>query len=725
MEKTMRPSRFRCLFLTLLLILSACGGGGNTPPPTPVPIQDSDHDGVADDRDAAPNDALCSAEADASGGVCFLRTLASSRLRLVGNAPGKIFLLAEGDALQLYGYDLVSGHFTGRATVTGYTPVTFAYVPDHGRLYAGDSEGKIHCYSEALQECAAVFAKLPLRVAGLAAAGKYLVAQDASGAWATHYIFDQQGRLTDQKDWNYFSSTYEWSPADSRLYFFRDSQSPNDLMYEVIDQANGRISAAGETPYHGDYSIEGPIRVNAAGNRVLLGSGDIYEAPGLTWNGNLWGRLVDASWLANGDVVTLSRSGNNTILSRYSADRTRVEELPITAQVLGIASAGTNRYVVLQYPDRIAISPYVPSDDSDGDGVPNVADKFPLDKTAAVDSDNDGYPDAFLGNYTAGDSPTKLTLDAYPFDASCHAPEQGDGVSCSSATTNVAYVPDQILSDGRGTVYLLSKKDKRVYRWSAEKGAYLPPLVIGKITDADLTTMAYSAAHNRLYFGYANGMITYASLIDDSRETPFFAAAARVRGVAAAGSYLLAQDDSGAWATHYILDKQGRITDHKDWNYYSGYYEWNPSQARIYFFRDDTSPNDLQFEQIDQSTGKISAAGESPYHGDYAIAGPIRVSLGGGRVLLGSGNIYSTLDLTVVKSLGAAHMDAQWRSDGSLVTLAANGSGNATVTVYDASLVKTSTQTLPGQAKALLPVPNALVAVMQSGDRPQFITLKP
>ena len=99
------------------------------------------------------------------------------------------------------------------------------------------------------------FANTALGVGGLAARRQLPVAQDYSGAWATHYIFDAAGVITDQAEWNYYSRDYAWDPVTSRVYFIRDGISPNDLHYDVINQATGQITATGETPYHGDYSI--------------------------------------------------------------------------------------------------------------------------------------------------------------------------------------------------------------------------------------------------------------------------------------------------------------------------------------------------------------------------------------------------------------------------------------------------------------------------------------
>lgn len=709
------------LAAVFMSLAAACGGGGSggEPGAAQPPMTDTDKDGVADANDVAPTDALCAAPSDASNGVCFVRTLANARLRVVGNAGGKIFFSAEDDALRLYGYDVKSGHFLGHVNMTGYTPSSYAYSPAHAKLYVGDTDGKVHAYSESLQPDSGVFATLKTAVRGLSAAGQYLIAQDGSGSWATHYSFDRRGTLADSKEWTHYSSHYEWAPGQARLYFFRDDTSPNDLMFETIDQATGKITDAGESPYHGSYGIEGPIRANQAGSKILLGTGNIYDGPALGWSGNVGMPVADAAWIGNNELVVLTAG---TKLVRFSAALARLEEMPVRGEVLALAAVDSTVYLVTRLADHVAFVPYKPSNDSDGDGYPNTVDKFPLDRTAAVDSDNDGYPDAFLDRYTAADSTTGLTVDAYPNDAACHAQAEGDGTSCNYAAVIPAFVPDLVLSDSRDTVYLLSTANQRVYRWSLSRGGYIAPLVVGR--QGTPTTAAYVPDHQRLYFGYASGEITYVNLAGDPRETRFATIAGAVRGLAAAGSFLVAQDPTGAWATHYVFDRSGRLTANREWNYFSRHYDWNPNQSRIYFFRDDTSPNDLMFETIDQATGQITATGDSPYHGEYSIAGPIRVSPGGGRIAIGSGYIFSPTDLAMVKNLGKPFLDAQWRQDGTLVALAASGSA-ASVTVYDASLTAAREQSYTGTPLALVKVNDTIVVVTQAGNGPQLAALKP
>ncbi|HSH69018.1 MAG TPA: choice-of-anchor U domain-containing protein [Deferrisomatales bacterium] len=65
--------------------------------------------------------------------------------------------------------------------------------------------------------------------------------------------------------------------------------------------------------------------------------------------------------------------------------------------------------------------------DDDGDGVANTLDRFPSDPAASVDTDGDGFPDAWNVGRSAADSTTGLTLDAFPADPAASLDSDGDG----------------------------------------------------------------------------------------------------------------------------------------------------------------------------------------------------------------------------------------------------------------------------------------------------------
>ena len=140
------------------------------------------------------------------------------------------------------------------------------------------------------------FATLPASPLGLTTAGPFVVAVDPTGAWESHHVFGPTGTKITAVEWNHPSRDFAWSPANRRLYYFRDSSTPNDLMWETIE-ATGQITTRGESPYHGDYAIAPPIRVSRDGARVLLGSGDLYDGTSLQVVDSLPFEPAEGLWL--------------------------------------------------------------------------------------------------------------------------------------------------------------------------------------------------------------------------------------------------------------------------------------------------------------------------------------------------------------------------------------------------------------------------------------------
>ncbi|MCP4970241.1 MAG: hypothetical protein GY932_06560 [Arcobacter sp.] len=64
------------------------------------------------------------------------------------------------------------------------------------------------------------------------------------------------------------------------------------------------------------------------------------------------------------------------------------------------------------------------------------------------------------------------------------------------------------------------------------------------------------------------------------------------------------------------------------------------------------SPSDLHYEIIEQNNGSIDKKNsyETPYSGEYEIKGPIFISPDSTKVLLGSGNMFNSSDLTYISS---------------------------------------------------------------------------
>ena len=277
----------------------------------------------------------------------------------------------------------------------------------------------------------------------------------------------------------------------------------------------------------------------------------------------------------------------------------------------------------------------------------------------------------------------------------------------------LAYTPDEVLFDGSNVVYLLSIANKSIFRWSLGSGCYLSTIPLA----ATPQHMALSLANQSLYVGYGGGEITripLATLV----EVPLVNAPQSVQGLAAAGTFIFADDPSGAWATHYVFGADGTLLDSRDWNYYSREYTWSPANHRMYFFRDGFGPNDIHFEEV-LANGTLGEDGESPYHGDFSIQLPIRVSPDAGLVLLGPGTLYNGTTLTFVDTLSNSIADAVW-AGGSLFTLRAFSGGTQIQKWGTPSYPVIGTRQLEGTPLRLFSDGARLLAITLRDGMPEF-----
>ena len=81
--------------------------------------------------------------------------------------------------------------------------------------------------------------------------------------------------------------------------------------------------------------------------------------------------------------------------------------------------------------------------------------------------------------------------------------------------------------------------------------------------------MAWSPTHARLYLGYASGVVSFVDPAVGTGEQAYASVPLSVRGLAAVGNFVLAQDDTGAWESHHIFDVNGVLRDSEEWNHYS------------------------------------------------------------------------------------------------------------------------------------------------------------
>lgn len=546
------------------------------------------------------------------------------------------------------------------------SPTLMTYSENHNRLYFGYETGEISFVDLVGNLIEENFANTEMSVKGLAAVGSYVLAQDNTGFWQSHHIYDVNGVRTDSEDMKDYSREYAWNEANNRVYSFKDGTIPNDLIYEEIDQNSGEIVAAGESPYHGDYRIDVPIRISPDGRSVLLGSGDLYDADTLSWYGTV-GDLDDALWLENGELISIHQALNQFQLKRRvpSYNYKIVDSLSFEGTLLSVIQIQNQIYIVRLHNNELIFDTYTANDDSDNDGINNLEDDFPLDISASKDSDNDGYPDEWNIGFSEIDTTDNLAIDAFPYDYACWLAVHSNSVGSCDFSVNVPqFTPDEILTGSDGTIYLFSSEYHSVYRWSVDSQSYMRPIYVGVdtgILQTSPTLMTYSEGHNRLYFGYDTGEITFVDLTENNVEEAFTNTESIVKGLTAVGGYIRVQVNVSKNSTakyNYIFDVSGVKTDTKAHGYYSDEYAWDDIRNRVYFLTETYTPKALHFEEINQLTGEISASGEELYRSSENIKSPVRVINSGSNILLGSGEIYDTDNFVLVSDLGNEISDA-------------------------------------------------------------------
>jgi hypothetical protein len=684
---------------------------------------DSDGDGVGNNADVLAQNPHCYLAADVSAGRCYVEIIGEmTNAKLIATKETTVYFFLP-TTKKLLPYDVQSKHFGAPISIgqadSGPTQVIYHQLQD--KFYLAYGNGLVTTLANQAGATEAIFANLNSGILAIASFDNFVL---INGGYLSR-IYSADGQYHENSSYLRDARDIVWNPSNDRLYFLTQSYSPRDIYYAAFDKSSGQITATVDSPYHGAYQISGPLALSPNGQQVLLGSGDVYNSSDLTLADSIGMASSYIRWLSDTQVLALKTQDGQTLVRRIDTSSSQVlEQFTLQGDLLATTQLDTQTYISYRRNGIAYVHNFVVNDDSDADGVTNTQDAFPNDAAAALDSDFDGYPDAWLDGKTQANSTTGLILDAFPQDSACYLASQGSAGQCDIASRVPNFTPDKIIQDDSGIVYLLDGANGRIYRWSATSQSYLNPLVVGihdgfnRLTP---TTVALSNTHARLYLGYASGAITKLELTGQQQESPFAIVPTSVGGLSEAGQFMLAQDSSGAWNTHYTFDIDGHRHESKDWNQYSTQFAWNSANQRLYFYRDDTSPNDLHYEQIDQQTGLIVSQGETPYHGDYRFSGAITISPTGDRVLIGSGEVFDANAMTHLASLNQSHTNAVWVNN-VIVTLTSTTEQHS-LAIYDNDGYQLAgTLNFNGTALAMLPQGEDVLVVQKNAQGLSFTT---
>jgi hypothetical protein len=161
--------------------------------------------------------------------------------------------------------------------------------------------------------------------------------------------------------------------------------------------------------------------INDGNGNIIIGcvNGDVFRYDFTDWSHNETSissseSIISINLAPDGRIMLGTQNGNLHILD----DETFTEEETFSSPgrvMMGIFGDNGELYIISSFSTSSQIRLY--DLDSDGDGVTDNADDFPLDSTQEVDTDGDGYGDDADGNNS----------DAFPVDVSQWNDTDGDG----------------------------------------------------------------------------------------------------------------------------------------------------------------------------------------------------------------------------------------------------------------------------------------------------------
>ncbi|MEM7435512.1 MAG: hypothetical protein AAF436_10205 [Myxococcota bacterium] len=273
--------------------------------------------------------------------------------------------------------------------------------------------------------------------------------------------------------------------------------------------------------------------------------------------------------------------------------------------------------------------------------------------------------------------------------------------------TDLAFVASEVAFSSNGILYFLDLEADRIHRYEISSGALLPPLV----GSSQVATMAVAPDDSGAYLAYAGGRIDDFDL--DTGAGAFFGAAPdNISSMVVTGGLLFTIDASGAWDTHSVYDRAtGARLAFDEWRDTGRSFAWAPGMGRLFFLNSGVSPTDINYVDIDDVNGTLSEEVDSPYHGDYSLPNPIRLLPDESAIIVGSGLLFSTTDLSYQSAMGLSFTDVAFANDN--YYLADSVGAMTQIRVLDAAFNILSAHYVDGAPRALFRHNDALVLVAE------------
>ena len=285
------------------------------------------------------------------------------------------------------------------------------------------------------------------------------------------------------------------------------------------------------------------------------------------------------------------------------------------------------------------------------------------------------------------------------------------------APEGLTYAPERIVADDDGTLYLLSKANRAIFRWSLDAHGYLSSYGVHESPDQ----LTYSNAWDRLYLGYPSGRISQIRVGLSQTEEPFATAPRRLACLGEAGEFLLAGDFDSYWVTYRSYDPStGQPIAESPFNNVVAEFTWNAAQRRVYYATSWLEASGVSLQ------GAISdVPHSSAYLGFIPNGAPARPRLNAGATfaVVGDGRIHDASTLAEVAQLPHGFEDAAWL--GTQIFSVVGSGSLTTIEEWDPYRQRVRFASLPGNKPRIFAFGARLVVVTQWSGRPRFFVLEP
>ncbi len=468
----------------------------------------------------------------------------------------------------------------------------------------------------------------------------------------------QTGQKIDSKDISYgFTIGHSYNPLTRRIYA-RTAANTGAFICSLLVQADGTFGDYLPSPNGDIFPVAASTFVLGTGDLVTDDSGVIYKASDLTYTGCVGDRFTD------------------------------------------IAPTDTTGYYVLRG-GRVSVT--------DGSGREIRAVNSHI--VGARFSRKNGNLLLFAQPTAAGSSPTVEKVAVSSLLPSTLGP------TANPLTTNLQAA--QLLVDETGVVFIYSKLDQTIHRWSAATQGYLPSLSLPSYPNY----LAYSTKTRSLYFDENAHQIRRIALDSgDLKPVPAYVMPGLEPGgfQMADDIFVAAEGSAGTGGRlHLSFAPAGTLVSILNNNYFSREYEWCPANRHLYYFTYESSGPNLVWEAVD-GTGHLTTSNysSSSFTDTQGMVTPIRASPDGSLVVLGSGYTFNGQQLNRVGVMANSFLDGVWMG-GQFHTVRLSANNTAEVQTWSGDkLLLLRDRTFPGTALRLLPLPSSqllLVTVAASG----------